>query len=110
VAGLGAPNPIDPLHPTYQEEIQGNFDAIDQWLQQHQTTARSHDVPTEIIRQMGNPSHEISRMAKEWQADLVVMGRRGRRGIQEALLGSVSNHVVHHAPCAVMVIQGQEAK
>ncbi|NEO28803.1 MAG: universal stress protein, partial [Kamptonema sp. SIO4C4] len=35
----------------------------------------------------------------------VIIGRRGRVGLSEILLGSVSNYVLHHAPCAVMVVQ-----
>jgi nucleotide-binding universal stress UspA family protein len=44
-------------------------------------------------------------MARSWPADLIVIGRRGRTGLKEALMGSVSNYVVHHAPCTVMVVQ-----
>lgn len=37
------------------------------------------------------------------------MGRRGHKGLSEILLGSVSNYVVHHAPCSVLVLQGLTA-
>jgi nucleotide-binding universal stress UspA family protein len=41
-------------------------------------------------------------------ADLLVVGSRGHGGFTEALLGSVSQHCVHHACCPVVVIRGQE--
>jgi nucleotide-binding universal stress UspA family protein len=47
----------------------------------------------------------ICQVAHQWGADLIVMGRRGRRGFSEMLLGSVSNYVLHHAHCPVLVVQ-----
>ena len=41
-------------------------------------------------------------------ADLLVVGSRGHGGFTEALLGSVSQHAVHHANCPVVVIRGKE--
>lgn len=45
-------------------------------------------------------------IAQNWQADVIVIGRRGRRGISELLMGSVSNYVLHHAHCSVFIVQG----
>ena len=38
-------------------------------------------------------------------ADLLVVGSRGHGGFTEALLGSVSQHCVHHAPCPVVIVR-----
>lgn len=57
---------------------------------------------------IGNCNLGISDRAKEWGADLIVIGRRGHRNISEILLGSVSNYVIHHAPCSVVVVQGSK--
>jgi nucleotide-binding universal stress UspA family protein len=52
-----------------------------------------------------HPSDEIVRVAEEIGADLVVMGSRGLGGIKRALIGSVSDSVVRHAHCPVLVVR-----
>jgi len=42
-------------------------------------------------------------------ADQLVVGSRGHGGFDEALLGSISQHRVHHAPCPVVMIRGEMA-
>lgn len=59
-------------------------------------------VSTEVLR--GAPDQQIIERAKEWRADLIVVGSHGR-GFWGRLLGSVSNGVVHHAPCSVLVVR-----
>ncbi|MBE9067856.1 universal stress protein [Leptolyngbya cf. ectocarpi LEGE 11479] len=52
----------------------------------------------------GNPGATLCELAQSWDADLVVVGSRGLSGISELLIGSVSNHVLHHAPCSVLIV------
>lgn len=59
----------------------------------------------EFTQMMGDPGSRICALAHTWEADLIVMGRRGRQGLSEWLLGSVSNYVVHHANCSVLTVQ-----
>jgi nucleotide-binding universal stress UspA family protein len=57
---------------------------------------------------MGAVDMEIVALAKELQADLIVMGCRGHRGIRRAIEGSISDGVIHHAPCPVLVVRSHE--
>ncbi|HMM22197.1 MAG TPA: universal stress protein [Selenomonadales bacterium] len=56
----------------------------------------------------GPPGKQIVEIAAEEGVSLIVMGRRGISGVTGFLLGSVSNHVVHYAPCPVLIIKGNE--
>jgi nucleotide-binding universal stress UspA family protein len=46
--------------------------------------------------------------AKEWGADLIVVGSHGYTGLKRLLLGSVAQSVVTHAPCSVEVVRGKQ--
>ena len=49
--------------------------------------------------------HPAAVLIKEGdQADMIVVGRHGHGGFTSLLLGSVSQQVVHHAPCPVVVV------
>ncbi|MEM9265861.1 MAG: universal stress protein [Cyanobacteria bacterium P01_F01_bin.13] len=56
----------------------------------------------------GNPGSKLCEFAQTWHADLVVVGSRGLSGISELLIGSVSNHVLHHAPCSIFVVHSDK--
>lgn len=71
--------------------------------------ATRQGVITESENLVGDAGEQLCEVAKDWGADLVVVGRRGRTGLAEAFLGSVSNQVVHHAPCSVLVIQDTDS-
>lgn len=69
-----------------------------------------HNSNVEEFVVEGHPAEEILSMAKQWQADLILIGSHGRRGISRLLLGSVSMAVVSHAPCSVLVIRLSDAE
>lgn len=62
-------------------------------------------IKTEFSQIMGHPSSTICDFAQSCHADLLVIGRRGYSGLKEMFLGSVSNYVVHHAPCSILLVQ-----
>ena len=54
----------------------------------------------------GRPGQEIVALAEELGAGLIVVGGRGLGGMKRALMGSVSDSVVRHASCPVLVARG----
>lgn len=52
----------------------------------------------------GHPGTMICRRADERDVEGIFMGRRGRGAAGELLMGSVSQHVIHHAPCPVTLV------
>lgn len=61
------------------------------------------EISTEI--KMGATDRVIVETAAEWNADLIVVGSHGRGFWGRALIGSVSDSVIHHAPCSVVVVR-----
>ncbi|TCJ20739.1 universal stress protein [Rubrobacter taiwanensis] len=57
---------------------------------------------------MGRPDEKIVAVAEEIGAGLIVMGSRGLGGIRRALMGSVSDSVVRHAHCPVLIIRPEK--
>ncbi len=62
-------------------------------------------VATQINQQLGDPARSICDVAQMMSVDLVVVGRRGYTGLNELWMSSVSNYVLHHAPCSVLIVQ-----
>jgi nucleotide-binding universal stress UspA family protein len=54
---------------------------------------------------MGRPENEIVRLGEEIGASVIVVGSRGRSRLTRLLAGSVSDSVVRHAPCPVLVVR-----
>jgi nucleotide-binding universal stress UspA family protein len=63
--------------------------------------------PLEFVP-VGKPAAEIVKAAREWPADVIVIGSHGRAGVKRALLGSVAEAVMRHAPCPVLVVRAEE--
>jgi nucleotide-binding universal stress UspA family protein len=59
----------------------------------------------ETLLREGAPASDIITAAREWQADLIVVGTHGRGGVGRLVLGSVAESVLRDAPCPVLVIR-----
>jgi universal stress protein A len=68
--------------------------------------AETRSVVPEFL-ESGVPAVKIVDTAKKWPADMIVMGSHGRGKIGGLLLGSVSQGVLRHAPCPVLVVRPQ---
>lgn len=95
--GMATPEVVDAAWVGAKEEadrsIRRTVDALPEGLRVQ------HRVET------GEPGMAIVAAAAELAVDAVVIGSRGRGAIKRALLGSVSSHVVRHAPCPVLVLR-----
>jgi len=66
---------------------------------------KAEKVQVETLLKEGHTVEEILKTAREGEFDLIVMGARGLSRIKEILLGSVSDGVMRHARCPVLVVK-----
>lgn len=118
-----SPQPIPPLIDSMYWAPGTEID-IDSWRQQWKTyesecleqlraraaEANATGVNAEFRQIPGSPGRTICQGARTWGADLIVVGNRGRTGLGELFLGSVSNYVLHHAPCSVLTVKSSVEK
>jgi len=111
------PSPVFPFESTYPGASAQAFEIqMEAWEAQHHRGAQllqalndraiAAGVDAQSTQPLGNPGQTICEFAQTWGADLIVIGRRGHTGLDELIVGSVSNYVVHHAPCSVLTVQG----
>jgi len=74
-------------------------------LEDGEEKAKAEEVQVEKILVEGYVVQEIIRTAKEGSFDLIVIGARGISRIRELLLGSVTDGVIHHGSCPVLVVK-----
>ena len=91
--GVMSPEEFDRMEKAQVTEAESDVDAVVKALD-------LPDVSTAVLR--GDAAMAICRHAEETDALAIVIGSRGHGGIRRALLGSVSDHVVRHAPCPVI--------
>jgi nucleotide-binding universal stress UspA family protein len=49
---------------------------------------------------------EIVERAREWKADLIVLGSKGTTSLEEIVVGSTAEHVMKESPCSVLIVRG----
>ena len=73
-------------------------------------TAADMGSPAEVSGEVlyGSPESRIVETAEKLPADLIILGSHGYNRWERLLLGSVSNSVLHHAPCSVLVVRSAD--
>lgn len=97
---------IDHAYQAQHLRLEQRIKEVQKLLKNYCDIATKAGIATEFDYKVGDAGELICGAAANWNADLIVMGRRGRTGVTEAFLGSVSNYVLHHACCSVLVMQG----
>lgn len=96
----------DSLREFQQKRVQQEIQKAQNWFQPCYQRAAEKGIPVELDCRFMEPEVGICDLAQTWNADLIVLGRRGYQGLKEATLGSVSHYVISHAPCSILLIQG----
>ena len=78
--------------------------AVEAVLRDAAQIAKSEGIEVETHTRRGDPADALLAVAKDTDADLIVVGSRGMTGARR-VLGSVPNKVTHHADCSVMVVK-----
>jgi nucleotide-binding universal stress UspA family protein len=114
----GNPDPVYHIHEgglryeTYQQAldaIKGEAQKVlDEQVQEIE--AAGGNVKEAYLRVGERRDQAIVHLAEELGAGLIVMGSRGLGGVRRALMGSVSDSVVHHAHCPVMIVRPEKER
>src|ERR671910_1130465 len=122
---VGYVGELDYGHPSYDPSYDPSYVVTDfEYMQQihenlEQEARKALDAEVERVKaaggrvveahlSMGSPDAEIVKLADDIGAGLIVMGSRGLGGIRRTLIGSVSDSVVRHAHCPVMVVREEK--
>lgn len=87
----------DSIHGAMQE-------AVSEELDEAVAALASAGVDCRAVVAKGNPAQTLDRIAVEESAGLIVVGRRGRGGFMEMLLGSIPHTLAHHASVPVVIV------
>lgn len=91
-----------------QAQIDAKMEETRKWMTSLCNEATESGVVADWDWRIGEAGPQLCAAAKDWDADLIVVGRRGHQGLKEIFLGSVSNYVLHRAKCSVMVVQSEQ--
>ena len=107
-------DPLAGAAPQAPFSLQEATEQADRYVKQRcaEFLARSSDKPAvPVIRlhvRFSEPAEQLAQLAADLEADLIVVGTHGRRGLSRVLLGSVAEGTVRLAPCPVLVVRPKQ--
>lgn len=98
-ADVAAESIYGSIEDLYKEQLQ----RLESWTPQN----LGNDLAAQraILRGSGTPAREIAEFARENNADLIVVGTHGRRGLGRLVMGSTAEGLLRWAPCKVLVVK-----
>jgi universal stress protein A len=99
--------PVEPLGETLMPAVRVEQELLQQAQQRVAALARELGLSGASWRvESGNVKAEIVRVAREWRADLIILGSRERHGLS-ILVNFTEDAVLHAAPCDVLAIRAR---
>jgi nucleotide-binding universal stress UspA family protein len=89
----------------FTPELEGQVKEARELVERAGQTLRAAGFKVKTAVEKGDARVKIIDCAAEWNADLIVVGSHGRKGLRRFLLGSVSEFVARHAHCSVEIVR-----
>jgi len=75
------------------------------WLDSLCIKVRKEGIDAQCLVEEGHIGKRIVDISRRWGADLIVLGRTKRGSLVDCLFGTVSDYVIHHAKCSLLLVQ-----
>lgn len=86
------------------EHIRYLVDKCMEYLEKVRQRCEENGVPVETFVREGEPHAQITTLANEIDASIIIMGTQGRKGLNRLLMGSVTERTIGYARCPVLII------
>ena len=93
------------MAPGYAPELEDQKKPARELVERFARELQNEGFKVDTAVEIGDVRDTIIDAAAEWNADLIVVGSHGQRGIQRFLLGSVAEFVARHAKCSVEIVR-----
>jgi nucleotide-binding universal stress UspA family protein len=96
------------LQRRQQSRVQEATTKAHEWMEMYFQQSIAKGIPTQIDCRVSDPGLWLCEVAQRWGADLIVIGHREHQGFMAMGANSVSQYVLQHASCSVLVVNGIE--